>query len=298
MSALTALLVDPEKTASMWNAAKQFAASEMIPRSFRGKTSAVFTAIARAHALDIDPFTLMDSAYDVHGRIGLEGKLIQQLMMRAGASFDDEVEHLDESLSWKTGGKHPSNQNGNDMRVTLIGTLPDGRVKRVTISLKDAIAEDWTKSGNYGTSRLMCEQMLWYRCVTYFGRRYMPDVIGGLRTVDEVRAMDDGDIEVNGMTLKRGGSRAPRRPADPVAIAEQNLPEADAEAEVAQRRERQEVTAEVVEQPVSAQEQDDEEHPPDLPPNLDQRHSAVEDDDWAADVERESAAMSHDPSLF
>lgn len=297
MSGLTTILMDTERTTAMWKAANQFAQSAMIPASFRGKPAAVFTAIARAHALGVDPFVLMDSAYDVHGRIGLEGKLIQQLMMRAGAQFDDEVEHLDELLTWKTGGKTPSNQRGNDMRVTLIGTLPDGRTKRVTISLKDAIAEDWTKSGNYGASRLMCEQMLWYRCITYFGRRYMPDVIGGLSTVDEVRALDDGSYEVNGAPAGHA-TAVVTKPVDPLAIAEREINAADAEAEVTQRQAREEVAAELVStgqgqgQGTEQDEADDDGHPPNLPEGLD------EDRGWAGGIERESAAMKDDPSLF
>ena len=56
-------------------------------------------------------------------------------------------------------------------------------IKGSTVSIAMAKAEGWTRNSKW---RTMPEQMLKYRAATFFGRQYIPDLLLGVQTSEEV----------------------------------------------------------------------------------------------------------------
>ena len=66
---------------------------------------------------------------------------------------------------------------------TAIRVSDRKNIKGSTVSIAMAKAEGWTRNSKWKT---MPEQMLKYRAATFFGRQYIPDLLLGVQTSEEV----------------------------------------------------------------------------------------------------------------
>ena len=86
--------------------------------------------------------------------------------------------------------------------------VSDGKnIKGSTVSIAMAKAEGWTRNTKWKT---MPEQMLKYRAATFFGRQYIPDLLLGVQTSEEVvdiTPLDVSPVEIN-PSLKRSKAAA------------------------------------------------------------------------------------------
>ena len=64
--------------------ANALASSSIVPESFRGNIGNCMIALNMAGRMELDVFMLMSSMYIVHGKPGLEGKLIIALINKSG----------------------------------------------------------------------------------------------------------------------------------------------------------------------------------------------------------------------
>ena len=72
-------------------------------------------------------------------------------------------------------------------------------IKGSVVSIKMAQAEGWTRNSKW---RNMPEQMLKYRAATFFGRQYIPDLLLGVQTSEEI--VDITPLDVTPVKLANG----------------------------------------------------------------------------------------------
>ena len=162
----------PRNYPALWRCAKAFAASELVPAHFRGKPENAFIAYQLALRMEIDPFMLMQNLYVVHGRPGLEAKLVIALVNSKGP-FTGPIQ-------WKLEGE------GDARRCTAYATHQvTGERCEAEVSMAMAHAEGWVnKTGSKW--RTMPDVMLRYRSAAFLARFYCPEVLMGMSTADEL----------------------------------------------------------------------------------------------------------------
>lgn len=165
------IMLDKDMFEQGWRAAKAFASSDMVPAHFRGRPENCFLAFHMAANLDVDPFMLMQNLYLVHGKPGLEGKLVIALINQRGPYPD--------------GVQFEINGRGDDLSVTAVGVRRNGRKDTATVGV--AMAKQmgwWSKKDSLWPK--MPEQFCCYRSATFLARRHCPEVLMGLQTREEL----------------------------------------------------------------------------------------------------------------
>ena len=125
-----------------------------------------------------DPFMVMQNVYVIHGKPGIEGKLIIALLNQNPRFTDIEYKIKGDVTACKNDG------DGCSMwaKDTNTGTV----LKGTPITWKVAKDEGWYgKSGSKW--KTMPEQMFKYRAATFFARLHCPEILLGMQTTDEIR---------------------------------------------------------------------------------------------------------------
>lgn len=157
--------------------AKMLAASVLFPEHLRKGSpeqniANALTVVSLARELNENPLVLAQHIYLVHGKAAWSSSY---LIAKANASgkFSDPID-------WEIKG------SGESMEVTAFAKVAStGRRVAVSVSMKMAKAEGWsTKPGNKYAS--MPELMLRYRSATMLFRLYCPEVMLGMRAVEEI----------------------------------------------------------------------------------------------------------------
>jgi len=152
--------------------------SNIIPDTFRGKPGDVLIALDMAMRLDLNPLSVMQNIYIVHGKPAWSGAFCAALITLSGryASFRYEEEDLADTV--KDLGR-------KNRRCRVVASLPNGEHHTGSwIDLHLAVQEGWTKRpGSKWVT--MADQMLRYRAATFFVRAYCPDALMGLREAQE-----------------------------------------------------------------------------------------------------------------
>jgi hypothetical protein len=167
-------LLDSQKFEHMQRVSTLFAKSKMVPAHFQNDMPSTFVAIQMAVRLGIDPFMFMQNAYMVHGRPGLEAKMVIALVNQRGP-FEGPIQ-------WKWSGKEKS----DDWTCTAYAThAKTGQKCEASVSWSMVKAEGWLdKSGSKW--KTMPQLMFQYRSATFLARLYCPEVIMGMDTIDEL----------------------------------------------------------------------------------------------------------------
>jgi hypothetical protein len=180
--------------------AAMFANSTMVPEHYRGNVGNCMIALNLADRFRADPFMLMQTTYVVHGKPGLEGKLVAALINHSGKyrrelryrwldPKDQEVDRhvvLERQLEFGNHGcqAYTEDHNGN----TVEGP-------KITWAIVKAEGW-WGKSGSKWQT--MPELMFKYRAASWFANINCPDVKMGMATVEEIRDVVDLRESVNG----------------------------------------------------------------------------------------------------
>lgn len=165
-----AVLTDPQKMDALVRASGAFAKSQLIPKHFRGHAEDIFVVLQMAMRLQVDPMTMLQSTYVVHGRAGMSATLVMALAQRSGV-FAGPITYTEAG-------------SGETLAITAHGTIREtGEVVTETIPFSMAKAEGWTQNTKYQT---MPAHMLRYRAATWLIRRYAPHVLLGMSTADEL----------------------------------------------------------------------------------------------------------------
>ena len=171
-------------------AAELLSKSTMIPEQYRNKMSDCFIALASANRLNVDVFAYMQSSYVVHGRPGIEAKLVIALVNTRGP-FDGPIQ-------WRMEG------GGNDRQCTAYARHSKTKeLCEFTLTWAMVVAEGWNKKKGTMESKWITlpDLMFRYRSATFLARLYCPEVIQGITTVEELSDIQmavtsDGTYEV------------------------------------------------------------------------------------------------------
>ena len=164
--------VDDER--KRWELAKDQArtraASSLVPKHLRGKTADettanVFRVQVQAELWGMDPWSVIDESYVVHGKLAYQGKLVAALVnTRAG---------LRKPLTYEFEG------TGDSREVTVTGIDQDGELLQVKLTVKQAKTDNemWRKDP---------DQKLCYSGAIRWARRHRPEIVMGVAIVDEL----------------------------------------------------------------------------------------------------------------
>jgi hypothetical protein len=124
------IYMDTARFNQTWRASKMLAAAgDMVPKQFQGKPESIFVVMELAQRADMSPLMMLQNMYMVHGKPGMEGKLIIALVNKS---------RIFEPLSWEYSGE------GMSKSCTCYSKRRDNReLKSETVTMEIAKKEGW-----------------------------------------------------------------------------------------------------------------------------------------------------------
>lgn len=166
--------------------AQLYASSTMVPDHFKGSVGNCFIALNYAHRIGADEFMVLQNIYTVHGRPGIEAKLVIALVNQNG-------KYKKPGLHYEERGNITKPENGEDgCRAYAFDSTTGDRVDGPWVTWNTVKAEGWyDKKGPDGTVnsnkwRTMPELMFSYRSASWFTSKNCPEVKLGMSTVEEL----------------------------------------------------------------------------------------------------------------
>ena len=166
--------------------AKSLCESNLVPISYQGQKGLpnCLVAIEMSKRMKLSPLTVMQNLNVIHGTPTWSAQFITSQILGCGrfTNFDYLVKG-----------------EGDTLEVQCVATrLEDQKlVKGTTVSMRMARLEGWTRNSKYQS---MPELMLRNRAATFFGRQYIPDLLLGVQTSEEV--VDIQPLDVTPETVK------------------------------------------------------------------------------------------------
>ena len=153
--------------------AKSLCQSQLVPREYQGQNglSNCLVALEMSKRMNLSPLTVMQNLNVIHGKPTWSAQFISSQIIGCGRfkNFDYIVTGKDDSLS---------------VQCQAIRLEDNKLVKGTAVSMKMAQKEGWTSKNKKYQS--MPELMLRNRAATFFGRQYIPDLLLGVQTSEEV----------------------------------------------------------------------------------------------------------------
>ena len=165
-------LAKPENMAHMWEVAKTFSRSSLLPTQFRGKPEDCMVGLCLAFTLQKDLVTLFSNLHIINGKPGLSAQLTMALAEERGP-FDGRIRFEEENDA----------EPFDNYRVRAWSTIDGERINGTWVSMKMAHLEGWTKNKKYQS---MPQHMLRFRAATFMVRELAPGVLFGMQTRDEL----------------------------------------------------------------------------------------------------------------
>lgn len=169
----TAVVVKSEATQAFelkWRQAQAAAAVDFIPEHYKNKPANCLIALDKAEHLNMPLLDVMQNTHVIHGKLGWSAMFVIAAINSCGRFSPLRFAFVGEKGMLSRGC------------VAWAYDKADGeRLEGSEVNLKMAKDENWGSKW-----KTMPEQMLMYRSATFFGRIYAPDVMLGMRTVDEV----------------------------------------------------------------------------------------------------------------
>ena len=166
--------------------AKSLCESNLVPISYQGQKGLpnCLVAIEMSKRMKLSPLTVMQNLNVIHGRPTWSAQFISSQIMGCGRfeNFDYLVKGEGETLEVQCVAKRVEDQK---------------MIKGTAVSMRMARLEGWTKNPKYTS---MPELMLRNRAATFFGRQYIPDLLLGVQTSEEV--VDIQPLDVTPETVK------------------------------------------------------------------------------------------------
>lgn len=152
--------------------AKSLCQSQLVPSQYQGQNGLpnCLVALEMSKRMNLSPLVVMQNLNVIHGRPTWSAQFITSNIIGCGRfkNFDYIVQGKDESLA---------------VQCQAIRVEDNKLVKGTAVSMRMARQEGWTKNSKYSS---MPELMLKNRAATFFGRQYIPDLLLGVQTNEEV----------------------------------------------------------------------------------------------------------------
>ena len=152
--------------------AKSLCQSQLVPSQYQGQNGLpnCLVALEMSKRMNLSPLVVMQNLNVIHGRPTWSAQFITSNIMGCGRfkNFDYIVQGKDESLI---------------VQCQATRVEDNKLIKGTAVSMRMARQEGWTKNSKYSS---MPELMLKNRAATFFGRQYIPDLLLGVQTSEEV----------------------------------------------------------------------------------------------------------------
>ncbi len=154
--------------------AKSLASSTMVPPQFQGQQGFAncLVALEISHRMRMSPFVVMQNLHIIHGRPSWSSQFIIGLINGCGRFSP---------LRYEITGK------GDTLACTAVATehATGEELRGPEVTMAMAKKEGWaTKSGSKWLT--MPELMIRYRAAAFWGRLYIPELLVGIQTQEEV----------------------------------------------------------------------------------------------------------------
>ena len=160
--------------------AKSLCESDLVPISYQGQKGLpnCLVAIEMSKRMKLSPLTVMQNLNVIHGTPTWSAQFITSQILGCGrfTNFDYLVKGEGDTLEVQCVAKRLEDQK---------------LVKGTTVSMRMARLEGWTRNSKYQS---MPELMLRNRAATFFGRQYIPDLLLGVQTSEEVVDIQPVDV--------------------------------------------------------------------------------------------------------
>ena len=160
--------------------AKSLCESDLVPKSYQGQKGLpnCLVAIEMSKRMKLSPLTVMQNLNVIHGTPTWSAQFITRQILGCGrfTNFDYLVKGEGDTLEVQCVAKRIEDQK---------------LIKGTTVSMRMARLEGWTRNSKYQS---MPELMLRNRAATFFGRQYIPDLLLGVQTSEEVVDIQPVDV--------------------------------------------------------------------------------------------------------
>jgi hypothetical protein len=194
--------------------AKSLASSTLVPPQFQGQQGFAncLVALEIANRMRMSPFQVMQNLHIIHGRPSWSSQFIIGLVNGCGRFSP---------LRYETTG------SGDSLACYCVATeLSSGSdLKGPTVTMAMAKKEGWsTKSGSKWLT--MPELMIRYRAAAFWGRLYIPELLVGIQTEEEV-------VDVEPVTVRQAEPALPKTSLQDLneKIASQRVEEPETDAD-------------------------------------------------------------------
>lgn len=191
-----------------WRFAGMLSESSFVPDTYRGKPGDCLVAIDMAQRLHVAPLMFLQNTYIVHGKPGMESKLIITLINQSGLFTDP--------LDYEVKGDHPHDDKYK-VRAVATRRSTGKQLFGPWITWELVRAEKWNeKKGSKWPT--MPEIMFHYRAASWFANRHCPEVKMGMMSADEIYdegpAVESGRKSIKADMLEPTKGRKPMRPKE------------------------------------------------------------------------------------
>ncbi len=174
----TSMFFDIKKFEHAQRVAKVFASSTMVPEHFRNNIGNILIAMNYADRIGADLFMTMQTMCVIHGKPGIEGKLVISLINNSGRFDPVEFEEV--------GNLRKPEKDEHGCRAYTMDLKSGKILKGPLVDWAMVKAEGWLDK-NGSKWKTMAPLMFRYRAATYFARTYCPEVLLGMQTRDEIQ---------------------------------------------------------------------------------------------------------------
>lgn len=204
-----------------WRVATMLSQANMVPDHFKNSPGDVMIAINYADRIKHDIFMVMQCMYVVHGKPGIEGKLVASLINQSG-KYKDPLKY-----EWSIAGNKQASEsfdptcNDDDYgcRAIAIDRRSGKQVKGPKITWFIVREEEWDNDSTSRKGKLikskwntMPEIMFMYRAASWFANVHCPEVKLGMQTTEELK-----DSDIINLSPTGAGTYAPEESTDDLA---------------------------------------------------------------------------------
>lgn len=171
----------------MFKFATELSKSELVPQSYQNKPANVMIAWDMGNRMNVSPLWVMQNSCIVRGKFGWSGQACKALIDGCGKFSRSRFVEVGE--------------RGKDTWGYYLEAVEKGTgeiVKGTAVTMQLAKEEGWLSNSKW---KSMSEQMLKYRCASFFARTECPNVLGGYQTAEELE-----DVDMAGYQGARSGS--------------------------------------------------------------------------------------------
>lgn len=213
----------PEQYNHLFKVAQQISSSSIIPKHFQGNASNCFIALVRAEKMNIDPFWFMEQTYVVHGKLGVQAKLVIALINKSNIFKGRLVFELtgeDKNRSCICKGILRENGMEVSQEVSYQMAVKNGWTAPVPVYEWDESVKKKVKTSKTTPSKwdMLTDLMLQYRSASFLGNVYCPDVLGGMTVIEESETFNNEPEQDKGPLF----DKKPEEPSEPEVKPDEN----------------------------------------------------------------------------